>query len=192
MKHLAKLNMITMLKSLLILSLFITINTSAQNYKPVDSGSKVHFVIKNFGIATGGDLSGTQGTILFSPDSLARCSFDVTVAASTVNTDNVMRDKSLTSDEYFDATKYPVLRLVSTKIANTNKTDSGFYYFTGNLTIKGITKTITFPFHADKINDGYQFTGNFDIDRIEYGVGEKSMVLSNKVAVYLKIAAKKN
>ena len=181
-----------MLKSILILTLFIAINTSAQNYSPVDTGSKVHFVIKNFGIATGGDLSGIRGIILFSPDSLARCSFDVTVAVATVNTSNTMRDKSLVSDEYFDAAQYPVLRLVSTKIGKTNKTDSGFYYFTGNLIIKGITKEISFPFHAKKINEDYVFTGNFDIDRTLYGVGEKSMVLSNSVTVSLKVAAKKN
>lgn len=54
MKHLAKLNTMTMLKSFLVFTLFIAIGTSAQNYKPVDAGSKVHFVIKNFGIATGG------------------------------------------------------------------------------------------------------------------------------------------
>jgi len=184
--------MMSMLKSILILTLFIAINTSAQNYSPVDTGSKVHFVIKNFGIATGGDLSGIRGIILFSPDSLARCSFDVTVAVATVNTSNTMRDKSLVSDEYFDAAQYPVLRLVSTKIGKTNKTDSGFYYFTGNLIIKGITKEISFPFHAKKINEDYVFTGNFDIDRTLYGVGEKSMVLSNSVTVSLKVAAKKN
>jgi polyisoprenoid-binding protein YceI len=192
MKHLAKLNMMTMLKNLLILFLFVAINTAAQSYKPVDAGSKVHFVIKNFGIATGGDLSGIQGEIRFSPDSLAGCSFDVTVAASTVDTDNGMRDKSLAGDEYFDATKYPVLRLVSTKIAKTNKTDSGFYYFTGNLTIKAVTKTISFPFQAKKINDKYLFTGNFNIDRTEFGVGEKSIVLGNKVAVSLKVTARMN
>jgi polyisoprenoid-binding protein YceI len=192
MKHLAKLNTMTMLKSFLVFTLFIAIGTSAQNYKPVDAGSKVHFVIKNFGIATGGDLSGTEGKIYFSPDSLSECSFDVTVASSTVNTNNGMRDKSLVSDEYFDATKYPLLRLVSTKIGKTNKTDSGFYYFTGNLTIKGVTREISFPFEAKKINDDYVFTGNFEIDRTQFGVGEKSMVLSNYVAVSLKVIAKKN
>ena len=192
MKHLAKLNMMTMLKNLLILSFFIAMNASAQTYNPLDAGSKVHFVIKNFGIATGGDFEGVTGAIQFSPDDLSACSFDVTITASTIDTDNGMRDKSLKSDEYFDVTKYPVIQLVSTKIGKTNKTDSGFYYFTGNLTIKGVTKAISFPFQAKKINDDYLFTGNFDIDRTEFGVGEKSMVLSNKVAVSLKVAAKKN
>ena len=42
-----------MMKSFLVALLFISLNTVAQNYTPVDSGSKVHFVIKNFGIKNG-------------------------------------------------------------------------------------------------------------------------------------------
>ena len=34
-----------------------------KNIYPVDAGSKVHFTIKNFGIKTGGDLSGLKGEI---------------------------------------------------------------------------------------------------------------------------------
>lgn len=180
------------LKNIFACLLFISTNAVAQNYNPVDKGSKVHFVIKNFGINTGGDFSGLKGEIHFLPDSLEGSKFDVTVAASTIDTDNGMRDKNLASDEYFDAVKFPVLEIVSTKISKTNKTTDGFFYFTGNLTLKGITKTISFPFQAKKINDDYLFTGNFEIDRTDFGVGEKNIVLSNKVVVSLSVTAKKN
>lgn len=179
-------------KNVLAYLIFISVNVFAQNYSPVEKGSKVHFVIKNFGINTGGDFTGIKGEILFLPDSLSASKFDVTVDASTVDTDNGMRDKNLASDEYFGATKFPVIEIVSTKISKTNKTEDGFYYFTGDLIIKGITKTISFPFQAKKINDDYLFTGNFEIDRTDFGVGEKNIVLSNKVAVTLSVTAKKN
>lgn len=180
------------LKNLFACLLLITVNVSAQNYTPVDKGSKVHFVIKNFGINTGGDFTGVKGDISFLPETPLSCKFDVTVAASTIDTDNQMRDKNLVSDEYFDATKFPVIKLVSTKIAATNKTADGFYYFTGNLIIKGVTKAISFPFQAKKIADGYLFTGTFEIDRTDYGIGEKNIVLSNKVVVSLLVTAKMN
>ena len=181
-----------MMKNILVCLLFICVNTGAQNYTPADAGSKVHFVIKNFGINTGGDFTGLKGEITFLPENLSESKFSVTVSTTTIDTDNSMRDKSLVSDEYFDAAKFPVLQLVSTKIAKTNKTADGFYYFTGNLTIKGITKTISFPFQAKKVNGDYLFTGNFEIDRTEYGVGEKNIVLSNKVLVSLSVTAKKS
>jgi polyisoprenoid-binding protein YceI len=181
-----------MLKNLLIGLFFISVNTAAQDYTPVDAGSKVHFVIKNFGINTGGDFSGLKGEIHFLPEKLSACTFNVTVSAKTVDTDNEMRDKNLVSDEYFDAAKFPEIKIVSTKIDKTNQTGSGFYYFTGTLTIKGVTKNIAFPFQAKKVDDGYLFTGNFQIDRTAFGVGEKNMVLSSNVAVTLSVTAKKN
>ena len=181
-----------MIKYLFASILFISVNSSAQNYTPTDVGSKIHFVIKNFGISTGGDLKDLKGEINFLPDNLAVCKFNVTVDVSTIDTDNQMRDKNLVTDEYFDAAKFPVIRLVSTKIEKTNKTTDGFYYFTGDITLKGITKPISFPFQAKKINNGYLFTGDFNIDRTDFGVGEKNIVLSDKVAVTLSVTTKHN
>ncbi len=56
-----------MLKFILPFVLFITstISISAQRYLPGDAGSKVHFTIKNFGIKTGGELTGLKGEIFF-------------------------------------------------------------------------------------------------------------------------------
>ncbi|HXS55545.1 MAG TPA: YceI family protein [Hanamia sp.] len=181
-----------MIKNILFAIIFLSTAAAAQSYKPGDTGSKVHFVIKNFGINTGGDFTGLKGDIRFFPDDVTKSSVAVSVSTSTVDTDNGSRDKSLKSDEYFDAQKYPEISIVSTKIEKTNKTATGIYFFTGNLTIHGITKTISFPFQATKVKDDYLFTGEFEISRLDYGVGEKSAVLGNKVVVTLSVLAKKN
>ena len=180
-----------MLKIFLPFLLFISSSVFAQRYIPADQGSKVHFKIRNFGISTGGDLSGLKGEIIFFTTDLASCRFNVTVDASTVDTDNGSRDGHLKGEEYFDVEKFPVITIVSTKIEKTNKTDAGYYYFTGTLTLHGITKAIAFPFKVEKENDTYLFTGEFDIDRLDYGVGDKSSVLSNTVNVSLSVLAKK-
>ena len=181
-----------MLKNVMFAIILLSTAAFAQNYKAGDPGSKVHFVIKNFGINTGGDFTGLKGDIRFFPDDVSKSSISVSVSTSTVDTDNGSRDKNLKSNEYFDAQKYPEITIVSTKIDKTNKTASGFYYFTGNLTIHGVTKTISFPFQATKVKDDYLFTGEFDLSRLDYGVGEKSAVLGNKVVVTLSVMAKKN
>lgn len=171
---------------------FLTISISAysQQYMPQDAGSKVHFVIKNFGIKTGGDFTGLKGKISFNPNQITNAIFDVTVSAGTIDTDNSQRDESLVGEDYFDVKKYPVIKITSTKISTTNKTNAGYYYFTGNLTIKGVTQTISFPFQVEKINDDYLFSGEFQINRLAFGVGERSMVLGNTVIVQLKVLAK--
>ena len=180
-----------LLKIFLPFVFFIAIQASAQRYIPGDAGSKVHFVIKNFGIKTGGELSGVKGEIIFFTTDLAACRFNVSVAASTVDTDNGSRDGHLKGDGYFDVEKYPDITITSTKIDKTNKTETGYYFFTGTLTMHGVTKEIAFPFKAEKTNDTYLFTGEFEINRLDYGVGDNSAVLSNTVNVSLSVLAKK-
>jgi polyisoprenoid-binding protein YceI len=180
------------MKKLLPFILLLSTAIHAQKYTPGDEGSKIHFTIKNFGIKTGGDLTGLKGEIYFFTTDLTACRFDVTVDASTVDTDNESRDSHLKGSEYFDVEKFPLISIASTKIDKTNKTESGFYYFTGNLTMHGITKPLAFPFHIEKINDNYLFSGDFEIDRLDFEVGDKSAVLSNKVDVSLSVLANKS
>lgn len=180
-----------MRKLMILFFLFIATTICAQKYTPVDEGSKVHFTIKNFGIKTGGQLTGLKGDISFLPTDLVSSHFIVSVDASTVDTDNESRDSHLKGDEYFDTEKYPQIIITSTKIDRTNKTDSGFYFFRGTLSMHGTTKPISFPFHIEKVNDSYLFTGEFEINRLDFGVGSSSAVLSDLVNVSLSVMAKK-
>ena len=172
----------------LAIALLLTCSVKAQNFTAVDEGSKVHFVIKNFAINTGGDIGGLKGNIKFDAKHPNTASFDVTAAVSTVDTDNEKRDHHLKSDDFFDAEKYPVIRIVSTSIVAGS--DLKHFTFKGNLTIKNVTKAIEFPFTAEGKNGGAVFTGEFEIDRLEYGVGKESATMSDKVKVSLTVFAK--
>ena len=170
------------------LFLFISIWVNAQNYSPTDDGSKLHFVIKNLGINTGGDISGLKGKIIFDAKNTSKCFFDVTAAVKTIDTDNGKRDEHLKKEEYFDVATYPVIHLVSTKIEP--GADLKHFIFKGNLTIKNITKPISFPFTAQGKSGGALFVGFFEINRVDFGVGKQSFSLSNKIKVTLNAFAK--
>jgi len=166
----------------------VSLTAFGQSYTPVDKDSKVHFVIKNLGIPTGGDFTGLAGSIKFDPKNLAASEFDVSVDASTVDTDIASRDNHLKRTEYFNVKKYPTLNFKSTKITTSNNKD--FLYVFGKLTIKGVTKEVKFPFKATAKDGGWLFEGNFRIDRKDFGVGGNSISLSDEVAVSLSIFAK--
>ena len=170
------------------LFLFISFWVNAQNYLPTDDGSKLHFVIKNLGINTGGDITGLKGKIIFDAKNAPKCFFDVTAAVKTIDTDNGKRDEHLRKEEYFDVATYPVIHLVSTKVEP--GADLKHFIFKGNLTIKNITKPISFPFTAEGKNGGALFVGFFEISRIDFGVGKESFSLSNKIKVTLNAFAK--
>ncbi len=155
---------------------------------PTDAGSKVHFIIKNFGISVGGDFTGLKGFIQFDATNATAAVINVTADAATVNTDNNKRDGHLKKDDYFDVAKYPTIHIVSSKIEKGSSINA--YLFTGNLTIKGVTKPLNFPFTAIKSATGYLFAGNFEIARRDFNVGGGTFPLSDNVKVSLSIAAK--
>jgi polyisoprenoid-binding protein YceI len=158
------------------------------SYAPKDDGSKVHFVIKNFGVNTGGDFTGLAGSIVFDPNNLATATFDVSVDASTIDTDIESRDRDMKKAEYFDVKTYPRMTFKSTKVTKTNKED--YLYMFGNITIKGVTKEIKFPFKATPKDGGYFFEGSFKLNRRDFGVGSSSMSLADELTVTLSVLAK--
>jgi len=168
----------------------LTVLVFAQTLKPVDPDSKVKFVIKNFGINTGGTFKGLDGTINFDPANPAEATFDVSVDAKTVDTDVESRDNHLRKVEYFNVEKFPTLNFKSSKVTKTNSAE--FLYMFGNITIKGVTKEIKFPFKATQKDDGYLFEGNFKLNRRDFGVGGNSLSLSDELTVNLSVFAKKS
>lgn len=176
---------------LFISFLLFSFSAVSQKFTPVDEESKVHFTIKNFGISTGGDLSGLTGDIIFLPGNMTGCSFNVSVKVNTIDTDNEKRDNHLKSEDYFDAEKYPSITIKSTRI-NKAKAPPGKFIFTGTISMHGLSKSIVFPFTATKKGDDYLFAGEFQINRLDFGVGKNSSVLSNSVKISLSVLAKKS
>ena len=159
----------------------------AQTYSPVSSGSTIKFTIKNLGFNTGGSFSGLEGKITFDPQDLPHASFDVSIEAKTINTDNDMRDEHLRSDTYFDVKNYPIIHFVSVKVSAAKNNS---FLLSGKLTLKKETKDIEIPFTAESSTDGYIFDGSFRINRKDFGVGGSS-TLSENVQVNLHIISKK-
>jgi polyisoprenoid-binding protein YceI len=112
----------------------------------------------------------------------------VYIDAKTVNTGVEMRDDHLRSADYFDIKNYPQIRLVSVKVSSTNK--NGTLFVSGKLTMKGITKDISFPFTVQPMPDGYLLKGAFKLNRRDFNVGGGSTV-SDHLTVMLKVVARK-
>ncbi|HEY4149061.1 MAG TPA: YceI family protein [Chitinophagaceae bacterium] len=175
--------------STLVLAMVIvtTSRLSAQLYQPIDGKSTVKFVIKNFGINTGGDFKGLQGTIAWDAATPDKSFFDISVDASTVNTSSDGRDNHLRQEEYFNVAQFPKISFVSAKIIPSGSS----FTVRGKLSIKGVTKDISIPFTAVAKDDGYLFEGTFTIDRRDFKVGGNSAVMGDNVLVSLSVFAAK-
>ncbi len=170
------------------LVLFMAINciVHAQTLKPLNEKDAVGFVIKNFGINTKGYLDGIKGEIHWNKTTPASSSFSVAVDANTINTGVEARDKHLRKEEYFNVEKYPEISFTSTSVSGTAPNLT----ITGNLTMKGVTKAVSFPFTVKEDGEGFLFEGSFTINRRDYGVGGNSLVMSDDVKVTLKVHAR--
>ena len=177
------------MKQLLLLLLLHTIYTAnAQELKPNDAESEINFTINNFGLSTKGSLKGLAGTIFWNNKSINTCVFTISVNAATVNTNITSRDNHLKKAEYFNVAKFPTIYINSTKIISLNNSNS--FEMEANLTLKGVTKKIRFPFTAIAQTNGVLFNGKLEIDRKDYGVGGSSLSLSNTVKINMNVIAK--
>ena len=170
-----------MKKYLLLLVPVVLFSFSLSEFRPVDKTDSVTFTIKNFGISTKGEFQGLKGSIKWDAANPSNSSFDVNVDVNTINTGIDMRDKDLKEAKWFDVSKYPTINFKSTSVTATN--------VTGNLTIKGVTKQISFPFSVTPVASGYRFEGAFPLNRRDFGVGGGSFSLSDNVQVMLKVYA---
>lgn len=99
-----------------------------------------------------------------------------------------MRDEHLRQPGYFDAKKFPRIRLVSDKISASSR--KGTFLFEGKLTLKDRTKAIAFPFTAEASSGGgYTFKGTFTINRKDFGIVGASTI-SDNLEVALDVIAK--
>ncbi|WP_439582692.1 YceI family protein [Dyadobacter bucti] len=134
-----------------------------------------------------GTFDAPKGTAVFDEKNPQTTSFDITVAAASFKTNNNSRDKDMKSEKYFFVEKYPEIHFKSTKVEKQN----GAYQATGKLSIRDVTKTVTLPFEAKKNADGtYALSSTFQVNRIDYNVGEKDWKLKDVVTVTLKAIVK--
>ena len=159
--------------------------TQAQTTKII-SGS-TDFNVKFVLGTCNGTFDAPKGTAIFDPNNLNSSSFNLTVAANTFKTNSNGRDKDMKSEKYFDVAKYPEIRFKSSKVEK--KGDK--YQAIGSLTIKDVSKTVTLPFEAKKNADGtYALSSTFEINRLDYKIGESNWKLKDVVTVSIKAVIK--
>ena len=172
----------------LVSLLLLTAYTLPRQFTPSDRESSVRFRIKNFGFNVAGTFTGLQGKIIFDPNNLATAKVEVSIDARTINTGIDLRDNHLRKSDYFDVENYPQIKFVSVKISPGTK--SGTLFIFGRLTIKKVTKDISFPFTVTPKDNGYLFSGEFKLNRRDFKVGGGSTI-SDNLTVMLSVIAKK-
>ncbi len=137
------------------------------------SHSSVGFKVRHLTVTNvRGDFGTLQGTIRYDPEDLASSGVEVVIDAATINTDNDQRDEHLRSADFLDVENHPTIVFKSTMV---EKSDDGFVV-TGGLTMRGVTKEVSFPFSmSGPIKDPWGLMrlgieGSLTVDRRDWGL----------------------
>lgn len=141
-------------------------------YKVDAVHSGVGFTIRHFVTNVPGRFKEFEGAIKYDPQNPAASSVQFTVKPASIDTGNNDRDQHLRSPDFFNVEKNPTWTFSSTKVAAKDKDTLDV---TGDLTINGVTKTVTLPVEylgAVKTPNGEKagFETTFTINRKDYGI----------------------
>lgn len=159
--------------------------------------SNAQFVVRHLGISNvQGEFTKISGTVQIDDHDISKSSVTATVDITSIDTRVKDRDDDLKSGNFFDAAKYPTMTFQSTKIS---KTGEGTAKMTGNLTIHGVTREITFdvtgltaPINVMGVRRGASATAT--INRQDFGLTHASnkissgdLMIGNEIKIMLDI-----
>lgn len=184
------------LPAILVFLLFAAVTQvlAADEFAIDPAHSSASFAVKHMLISTvHGRFTDISGSVFYDEKDPAKSSVQAVMKTASVNTDNAMRDKHLQSTEFFDTGKYPELRFQSTRVEKVGEQ----LQVTGNLTIKGVTRQITFPITLAKaeVHGGTRIGVEFSttLNRFDYNVSYDSSgtTIGKEVKIDISIEAVK-
>jgi polyisoprenoid-binding protein YceI len=167
----------------------VAMAAQAQTWTQDKAHSKLGFAVTHLLISeVQGSFKTFDVKITATKDDLSDAVFEVTADIGSINTDVEGRDNDLKSDKFFDAAKFPTLSFKSTSF---KKVEGKKYALVGDLTLKGVTKSVTLDVtlngpvehpRSKKPMAGLKISGTFK--RSDFGVGTIPVgVVSDEVSV---------
>ncbi len=162
----------------------------SSTYRIDDTHSMAIFRVQHMGAgAFWGMFNDLDGTVTYTPDS--SIALDVTIDTGSVDSNNPKLDQHLKSPDFFNAKEFPAMTFKSTSAKSLG---GGKFDVTGDLTIRGVTKSVTVPVACLGSGDmgmGTRagFEAEFTINRADYGVsyGVEKGAVANSTRIIVAI-----
>jgi polyisoprenoid-binding protein YceI len=139
--------------------------------------SSVNFEVVHLGVShVHGSLVGVNGTLTYDDNDVSKSSVNATIDTKTVSTGVERRDSDLKSPNYFNIEKYPQISFKSTAVTKV----AGKLQLVGELTLNGVTKTVTMDLDGPVPPQVYQgktisaFSATGTIKRTDFNFAPKT------------------
>jgi polyisoprenoid-binding protein YceI len=161
------------------------------------SNAKIDFVgSKLVGGSHDGGFKTFTGQFVLAPETGEVTSVSTTIDMNSLWSDNDNLTGHLKNQDFFEVETYPESEFVSTAIAPaSSEAEGATHEVTGNLTMHGVTKSVTFPATVAVTDETVALDSEFKIDRTIWGIvyGAESdvrdRVINKEVVIRLDIDA---
>jgi polyisoprenoid-binding protein YceI len=167
---------------------------AADDYVIEGMHSGVTFKISHLGLSwIHGRFDDFSGDFSIDPADPGKSSFALTIKAESIDTNNPKRDDHLRSPDFFNVKQFPVITFKTTSVKAVN----GGFEVTGDFTMHGVTKSITFPLMGGQKAEfpkGVQRTGyttELTLKRSEFGIDKFAEMLGDEVRIAISFEGTK-
>ena len=168
-----------------------TVQSTTGTYAIDVAHSRIGFVARHAMVTkVRGSFNEFTGGGFFDGENPANSHLQVSIQATSIDTRNADRDAHLRGNDFFDMEKFPQIAFVSTAFS---KVDDENYQVTGDLTVKGVSKSITVDLeYTGSAVDPWQnqrigFEGKATINRKDWGINFNAALEAGGVLVGEKI-----
>ena len=168
--------------------MLITSTVSSQEWIQDNNRTTVLFKIKNLGLTVDGGFKTSVIKTNLDTKDLSNSYINATITVNSIFTGIEARDKHLLETDYFDTLNYEKIILKSSKLT---KDANGNITLFAKLSIKGITKEMEIPLDVFEDNSMLTLKASMLVNRKNFNVGGRSILLSNNVKIKVEYSATK-
>jgi polyisoprenoid-binding protein YceI len=158
----------------------------AEDYALDPAHSGLNFKISHLGLSwVHGRFDELSGHFTLDRQNPANCSFELAAKTESVDTNNHKRDDHLRSPDFFNAKQFPAITFKSTAV----RAGKEGYDVTGDLSLHGVTKPVTFLLSGGKTAEfpkGVHRTGfsaEVAVKRSDFGVTKFAGAVGDNVYI---------
>ena len=166
--------------------------TQGTKYAITAQNSKVDFVGSKVTGSHNGSFQDFSGQIDYAGN-VEQSRVNITIKAGSITADDPKLTEHLKTPDFFDVAKFPEATFVSTAIKPGGEKGAS-HTVTGNLTLHGVTKSVTFPATIAVTPDTASVDASFSINRKDFGInyaGAANNLIRDDVVLTLRVRANK-
>ena len=149
--------------------------------------SNISFHIRSFGIDVDGSFQESAIQLEIDTLAVAQAFLKVKIPVSSIETGISKRDRHLLEEKFFWQSKYPYILFETSSIERSGP-DS--YVVVGQINIKGVLKSMRIPFQLISGEKESVIHADFELNRLDFDVGDKSWTMSDTVKITVSFSFK--